>query len=508
MSVDPNSRHELIAEARRLSREPDPPFIVGLTHANPFFVANTIARVRVPMSPEHTKAVAAKLNSKTLEIRSTAATQLYRTGSPEAVKALRGVLDDPNPEIRAMAAIAVTKLAKDPLPTEALADIFSSRSIGNPHFGAEGSMGLVPGPEEAYRALATRGENCDAEVFDLLLRFPPRFGSRDFKDEVFPFLGEAVRKDPDIAKILLAAKDTRTGGTTDRDFARDVFLFTGPGVLPVLHEALKSKDRVVRANAALNCGSVGNAASIPKLLDALDLESGLSKGAIVWALGELKAKEAIPRMTELYLEATVAQKRLYSSGMHAAQAAVVNQQERRQLASVENLRADWDEIKAATERENAPADPRHEEPLLSPQMVLEALRKIGPEHAQTFYRNIASEEQYGQGRHEAARMLAHADDSEREASISVLRILAASPKEVRVQAAAAVSLLLLGDTEIAESTILTCLGSDTKIYAVAELSERVTDKSTLKFAKNAIRAIANDPKMSRHIRERASSLLP
>jgi hypothetical protein len=41
--------------------------------------------------------------------------------------------------------------------------------------------------------------------------------------------------------------------------------------------------------------------AIPRPIAALDLESGLSRVSIVWALGKLRATLAIPKLVDLYL---------------------------------------------------------------------------------------------------------------------------------------------------------------------------------------------------------------
>ena len=65
-------------------------------------------------------------------------------------------------------------------------------------------------------------------------------------------IGTDIRE---LARVLLTASNTRRDGNTDRDFARDVFRFTGPSVLPILHEALRSEDRVIRAARVLPVAS-------------------------------------------------------------------------------------------------------------------------------------------------------------------------------------------------------------------------------------------------------------
>ena len=507
MSIEADSRQQLLAEAREIRQADDLGYPAGIAHENPYVVANTLAKLRPPLVADRIAEVKELLGAKSTEVRSTAATLLYLTVSAESTAALAAAIDDANPVIRALAAIALAK-SEEELPVARLAEIFEARSIGNPLWGAESNYGISPNAETVHNALATRGDRIDAEVFELLLRYPPRMVNHNHEKETFPKLGAAVAANPDLARILLSADDTRdAGGVTNRDFARDVFRFTGGEVLPILHETLKSDDRILRANAALGCGANGSPESIEPLLAALDLESGLSKGAIVWALGELEARESIPRITGLYLEAQAAEKRRYSSGVQFAQAAAAVQQEQSASAAAENLRADWDELKAAAERANAPANPLHDEPLLTPRMVLEALRKIGPEHAQPFYRGLAATGEDSTGRIEAGQMLLHAPEDEREPSLSVLRMLAADAEAPWVQVAAGVSLLLLGENRTAEPAILNALESSSKGAALSELRRRVDDKSRLGFAKEALQEIASDSQTPSQIREIARGLV-
>lgn len=507
VSVTQDPRRQLLADAREL-RGKNLSFEEGIAHENPFVVADTLAKIREKLKPDQLEMVAGFLDSKTLELRSTAMVLLYHSELPEAAEHLRKLLNDRNPEIRGMATLALTKLPDEPLPLKQLEELLDpATSLGNPAFGASSNWGAVASRENALYAIAQHPEKIDEKVLDLLLRFPPYFRSYDHAEKTLPGIGAAIKAKPELANTLLGANDTRNaGGTTNRDFAREVFRFTGRGVLPILHEALQSEDRVIRANAALGCGAVGAPESTQQLLAALDLESGLSKGAIVWALGELKAAEAIDRLTELYLEARVAEKRRYAGGLQFQQAAAVNQQERRELASLENLRADWDELKAREENANAPADPRHDEPLLSPAMVLEALGKIGPERAQAFYRSVAADEQDPTGRIEAARNLIHAGEDEREASVASLRMLAADAGNSALQAAAGVSLLLMGEEKEGEAAILTSLSGQWSGPVLNELWQRVEDRSVLEFAHELLEKIAKDPNAHQTQRERAEGL--
>ena len=127
-------------------------------------------------------------------------------------------------------------------------------------------------------------------------------------------LGAALRRRPESATLLLKAYDARDGGDSRRDFARHVFRFAGKDMLSVLHEALGRKDRIIRSNAARACGAIGDPTSIPLLIRALDMESGLARASIVRALGELKARDALPHLATLYVDARNDEKRRRGSG--------------------------------------------------------------------------------------------------------------------------------------------------------------------------------------------------
>ena len=96
-------------------------------------------------------------------------------------------------------------------------------------------------------------------------------------------------------------RDERSGWPREA-IAQAVFKSAGKDLLPVLHRSLASTNRVVRSNAARACGAIGDPSSIPRLVQALDMESGLARASIVWALGELKAREALPELFHLYTD--------------------------------------------------------------------------------------------------------------------------------------------------------------------------------------------------------------
>src|SRR2546427_394741 len=106
---------------------------------------------------------------------------------------------------------------------------------------------------------------------------------------------------PATIDLLIRSPDPPDAHWSRATFAQAVLAGAGPPVAPQLYEALRSQDRVSRSNAARALALMGDRAAIPRLLAALDLESGLSRASIVWALGKLHATEAVSTLADLYL---------------------------------------------------------------------------------------------------------------------------------------------------------------------------------------------------------------
>ena len=476
-------RVQLLAEARKLRYDKSLSPEDKIKHPNPLVVADALARWKTPLSAKDFPFVVETLNSPSSKLRYTAAYLLFRTDTPESAETLRTLLDDPGSSIRALAVLAITKHGDD-LPIKGLEEILQPRS------------------EKAVKAISERGNRMDQSAIELVLRYPFDFRPHQNPAPALEKLGAAVSSQPELARVLLTAKDTRKNQHTDREMARDIFQFTGPAVLPILHEALKSDDRIVRANAALGCGAVGDKSSIQPLIAALDLESGLSKGAIVRALGELQARETLPLLENLYREAQAAENLRYQSGMQFSQIGVQKQET---LRRIESLRLDWNEIENSKANAAAPADPNTEEPLLSKRIILTAVEKIGPEHAQPFYRYIAAKSSGHEGRSAAATHLAAADASERAASMEALRIISADNDNFARMAL--VSLFLLGDETAAQHGILRYLKKEHPGGMVNELAERVKNRKSLNFAKEALTSIRDDKEQHGSTRKTAGGLL-
>ncbi|MEA3208072.1 MAG: hypothetical protein QOE70_1129 [Chthoniobacter sp.] len=471
----------------------------ALRDSNPFYRAQVLASMPA-VTADQLAPVAALLDDPNVRVRSTALAKLTQSDLPaEALAPLfEARLHDPEPSIRAVAALELARRGHLP-PLALLREIFQKGdSYGNFPFGADSTIGVLADPHRLAEAIAP---HATPEVFALLLEHPPQLKSYDNETRVFPQLGASLRRHPEAAQLLLRAHDLARHDTAQRDFAQHVFRAAGKPLLPVLHKALGSDDRIVRSNAARACGALADPTSISPLLEGLKLESGLSRASIVWALGELKATQALPALARLYADARHDEQRGRGSGFRAAQATAVMQAQYESLRSVESIASDWDELKAALKPRAI--DPRRDEELLEPQHILEAVAKIGAAAAQDFYRALAAEKN-ADARREAAIHLA---EGKRADNLPALRNLSADPDQA-VRMGAAVSLWILGEENV-QASLQEWLQSpqeSIKRQVVDQLA-RVKTPARLAFAAKPLQAIAADPSLADTTREAARNLL-
>lgn len=501
--TDPRAALLAEAEARNAEVESLAQLQTALRDPNPYYRAQALAaqyiwRHENDMLP----ALIPALADPELRVRCTALYQLTRvTGANDViVPALQARLADADPGIRAVATVELARRGVLP-DLKLVREILEKHEYGNLPFGATSTIGVAVSFEKLSEALASIAT---PEVFALLLEFPPYIRNDDNEGKVYSQLGAALRRHPKAAQILLAANDQRTGGNTNCDYCRNVFRFAGKEMLPILHQALTSQDRVIRSNAARACGAIGDPSSVAPLIRALDLESGLSRASIVWALGELKAAVALPQLAALYVDARNDEHRRAGAGFRMAQHTDVMQAQYTALGSLDTVSRDWDELKASALAK--PADPRRDEHLLASKDVFEAVRKIGPAAAQDFYRVLAADRDH-EARAEAAVQLAECDAGDREKNVMILRNLLADADE-RVRLRAAVSLLLLGQ-DVAQRPILEWLAgtNEWRLRQLLEQLARVPKPATLQFVRERLKAIAADTAFRSETRTAARRLL-
>ena len=117
------------------------------------------------------------------------------------------------------------------------------------------------------------------------------------------------------------------------------------------------------------------------------------------------------------------------------------------LKDIDAVGGDWDDLKNAA---NPPIDPQRNEELLKVEHVLEAVRKIGPQFAQEFYRGLAGSRERD-ARIEAARRLAEigpdaTSEADRAKNLPLLRALLGDT-DGEVRQSAAVSLIIVGQND-------------------------------------------------------------
>lgn len=476
-----NDSARLRAEAEEMERNISPKTLEQLKkwmeHPNPFVRGMAFRSVEyqkpIQNSPELPVLVAAHAANSEPFLRKNALQTLTRsTHDAASIPIFQHALSDPEREIRYIATIALCERGAVP-NADYLAEILERAQNGAP-------------VERLNKAIAP---HATPEVFTALMKWPPRYENYEYAEMVFPALGASLVRHPEAADTLLTAYETDKFNPRQRDFSLHVFQFTGTNLLAKLHGSLKSGDRVIRSNAARACGAIGNPSSIAPLLAAMDLDSGLSRASIVWALGELKAKAARPMLETLYLDIRNDEERAWHAGYRSGQRAAAVSTQYASMRNIESVGKEWNELNASIAPK--PIQPRENEDLLSTQHILEAIGKIDPAAAQGFYRTLVSD-QRADIRRVAAVQLARAEGPDRAANIPTLRALLADHDE-KTRSAAAVSLLVLGDTS-AESHILERLcGDDYSIqFDTLKQLQRVEQIERLAFARSVIEEIARD----------------
>jgi len=344
----------------------------------------------------------------------------------------------------------------------------------------------------------------NASVFALLLKHPLQV----YHDQPYPKciaeFGRSLLAHPDALDVLLSAQPN-SREPWSANTAQAVIAMAGAPLLPRLHEALASDDRVVRSNAARACGLIGGAASVPVLIKALKLESGLARASIVWALGRLKAAEALPDLATLYIDAINDEHGRGGSGYRASQFQAEASAQYERLHNIDSISSQWDEVKRSTEPKAL--RPAEDEELLTPQGVLEAVRQIGPEKSQEFYRVIAAS--YDAGTRQMAALALGSGGADNVAkNLPVVKTLLADP-EVRVRSAAAASCLNLGYDDSARPVVLALLNSANEhdLRMTLQQLTNVKDRAQLQFIRAKLEAIAANEGMSIDIVEAAQKLL-
>ncbi|HYT94728.1 MAG TPA: HEAT repeat domain-containing protein [Gemmataceae bacterium] len=350
------------------------------------------------------------------------------------------------------------------------------------------ALAMYPCPESFALLLETRAHEI----------FPNGDKNRDR-------LGQALVEQPRCLEVVLRAHVRRD---RPKPTAQLIWLYQagGPKLIAPLTEALKSSDRVIRANAALGLGALSARTAIPNLRQALDLESGLSRAAIVKALGKLRAREAVPDLIRLFQDTsqqpTEGRRR---AGVLASQGGVSRQASYERIASLASIKHDWVDLRAAFAPSQAD-DPIDFEELLSAEMILQALEEIGAADAPEFYRALAGSSNHAH-RLRGIAGLANARSSDRALHVKMLRHLTGDDT-FAIVCEATVSLYLLGQDD-ARPTLAGWLKSKDVGTRMATLQAllRVRDPHQLDFAVADARRIAATEANPLYLIQQAQRLL-
>ena len=189
LTVDPENRlldevrqtKVTVADGKELER--------WLQSANPLLRAQALAaiwpKVQTPeASRQYVELAARCLDDAHPRVRSTALFLLSQVKDDAAVPALRRALADRDPHLRAVATLALIRHGQLP-PIGRLEEILASE-YGNLPFGADSTVGVQVGRQQAWEAVAPLAT---PEIVRVLLQQPPSLGDHDNRTKVFPQLG-------------------------------------------------------------------------------------------------------------------------------------------------------------------------------------------------------------------------------------------------------------------------------------------------------------------------------
>ncbi|HBC88879.1 MAG TPA: hypothetical protein DCZ94_18200 [Lentisphaeria bacterium] len=449
--------------------------------------------------------LSAALDDPNQYVRGSALIVLMRMKDKNAIDPLRKCLKSEDEYFRSVAAISLARLGS-PVELPVYEGILKQKNSGCLYYGAGMTGGGGTNKQDVFEALASCA---DKEVFKMLMKYP--LGSDDYepRQKVFVELGKSLLKHPDAAPVLLEAYPESDPGPDsnygEAIFSQKVFKYAGKDILPILHKALESENRVVRSNAARACGEIRDNSSIPYLIKALDFESGLSQASIIWALGKLKSKEALPIIISAYPEIKKEKESRSNQGYLFAQAVSEARTRYDYLRDIKAIGKEWGEIMVSNTK--LPINPAKNEFLISTKVLVGAVRDIGPELSQDFFRGLAADSD-SDAREEAAECLSMCNPGDIQQNIKTLQNML--DDNIYVSSKAAGSLLLLGDTKV-QGFVLKCLSSQDKntvdrmMFQLEDVNDK--DPAKLSFAHGRLEEISKDGRMSDHCQKMSIKII-
>lgn len=282
---------KLHAHAVKIDEEDKLTLKEKLEHPNHYLVEEALSMTSLPENiTELTPLLISLVKSPYKGIQTKAAKILLQLESKESINALMEQMNSKNAEVKYFAIITAAKYAKK-LPIEELTTYL------RPYF----YRSYTENSGDILKRLLARGELTDKDTIRVLLKYPEsgNIGWNQSEPKSYPEFSKIISGKPELIAELLKADHIYSYKNDNRRFMFDLFREVDKSVLPILHDALKSKDRIVAANAALACAAIGEKDSIPHLIKALKIESALTQHSVITALSLLKAEEAIPHLLSI-----------------------------------------------------------------------------------------------------------------------------------------------------------------------------------------------------------------
>lgn len=383
--------------------------------------------------------------------------------SAAALPLLRVAISNSEPSLRDDAVLGLLERGELP-PMEILRDSAARQNFA---YGSKFWRSLVP--------LA------NVEVLELMQEH--EHGSLRLDQGDFAGLGKALAREPAALEKLAAGQVLNVSEERDSrgvPFIMRVAVGAGAAILPTVHPWLAREDHRWRIFSAQVCGGIHDPASLEPLTAAFRKDDGLALGPIIEALGELRDPGVIPELIELYSKAHDVLASL--GGLYGSSYPVWirDEQLRTKFQKDRNGRLMHSDL------------PKGSKPVL-PHDITGAIERIGPEHAQPFYRALARGPQPSYyARTAVARGLRSVEGPEGEENIAILRTLLRDTQEegkpADVAREAAVTLLLFGIHDGDSLIIQTLQRKDS--YDSIRLMERLREipRADRAFANEALRA--------------------
>ena len=353
-----------------------------VAHTNRMVVAQALMRgvaEKERRSPAYFEVLGSLLADPEIRVRSSALFRLDQARPPEALVALRiGLRTVTNTHEHSILALLAAEKG-DPLDLPSVEGLLRlGIEQHNYPVGIDSRSGIDVSRGRICSVLVASGRR---DALELALQMPARVG-RPWHGETNRTPAIVLRQHPEFLPLLLAASDRNA--PHQFLFAHHLVWSAGREWLPQLHAAIAGSDPIQRANAIRACGRIKDPSSIPILRQLLETADAEQLVLVVWALGELRVREAVPRVLDIL--------RARSATFGAAS-------------------GDYQHAYGSLPGEGEPLRPPH---------FWVALSRMGPDLAPELFLELAGERDFS-ARFTAAEALATMPDAYRTRAVEALR---------------------------------------------------------------------------------------